>query len=100
MNKAGRVNRRQRAAEIGGDVCELPCVEWAVRGEFGFERPADHELHPHAGAIANSLRAVDGDDVWMTHARCQTAFMDDERVIAAVSIAVPQQLERDLAMQA
>ena len=66
-----------------------------------FERAAPDEFHPEADACADLLGAVDRDDVRMTDAGEQSAFVDDGRRerIAHGGIRIDQ-LERHLAIEA
>jgi hypothetical protein len=65
------------------------------------QRAAVDVFHPQTDAIVDPLGPVDGDDVWVTDACEQPAFLDDRRFhLAGLRPVDRHQLERDLPVQA
>ena len=74
MDEAGRVKRRQRAAQVDPDQRGFPRAERSALLEQLLERRTAHELHPQADALLVDRHAVHGDNVLMMHAREQASF--------------------------
>ena len=95
------VRRRQRAAEIDADRDGFGHRERSALLKPCGERLAVDELGPDAGLSVDALGAVDGDDIRMSNAREQTAFLDrPARLIRGLLLGLVEQFQRDLAIEA
>ena len=100
MQHAGAVHCRNGMTKVDADLNGFRTAEHFASVHDLFERAAPDELHPETDACADLLGAVDRDDVRMTDAGEQSAFVDDGRggTVADGWIRVDQ-LERHLAIE-
>jgi hypothetical protein len=77
VQQAGAVHGRYRATELEtyldsfNGAAHFPLVEDLL------ESVAANELHPEADLVTNLLRAVNADDIRMSHFGEQSPFVDD-----------------------
>ena len=100
MEQALVVHGRDCLTELNADLNSFrPAEHFAIVDDL-LERAAPNEFHPETDPSSDLLGAVDRDDVRMTDAREQPAFLDDgrRRTVAGRSIR-GQQLERHLPIE-
>ncbi len=90
------MHRRQGAAHLDPDSCELGRRERSDLVQPLFERSAFDELHPDADTAVDAVGAVDGHDVWMAYAREETSFLHNRGAASLrVGTIASEELQRD-----
>ena len=81
MDKARRVHRGHRVAELHADVHDFRDAERVPLLHQLLQRAPLDELHPQSDAAVDPIGAEDGDDVGVVDTREQAAFFDDGRSV-------------------